>query len=67
MNQRQPSPCEFVRQSNVSIVTPLTSKKFHQLTSMLGTDQENLGDVISEGRYCDLKIFSRTHLSGKRL
>ena len=42
-------------------------RKLHRLAGMLGTDKANLGGILSEGRCCDLRNFSRTLLSGKRL
>ena len=44
----------------------LALQKLHCLIGMLAIDKANLSRVISKG-HCDLKYFSRTRLSGKRL
>ena len=40
----------------------LTLQKFHHLTDMLGMGKAKLGDVINDGRFCDLENFSMTRL-----
>ena len=39
----------------------------HHSTDILGTDKTNPGNVISDGRCCDLESFLKTRLSGKPL